>query len=111
MDDKEMMSKEEVKCSVCGANINIDEQIINEDSVFCKNCWNKKIRKERNIYSIYGFFVVFILFQLFFYIPALVSEFRGFPSFSLIVPCVIIGTLCGMIAYEEVYARMSRKLI
>ncbi len=66
--------------------------------------------KERGTLSAYAFFVVFILFQLCFYIPALVHEFIGFPTLHFIVICVVIGTICGIIAYEVVYARMTRKL-
>jgi len=109
---KNVISNEKKKlvCSACGTTISEDEAIKQNQIILCKNCWNEMIKRDRNRLSIAAFFIVFILFQLCFYIPTLVSENRGFPSLLLIVLCVVIGTLCGMIAYEEVYARMSRKI-
>lgn len=103
--------KEELICSVCKTSLQEVEAVKSKDMLFCRDCWYKKIVKDRNTLSLYAFFVVFILFQLCFFILPFVHETRGFPSLIFIVLCVVIGTLCGMIAYEEVYARMSRKLL
>jgi len=110
MDKEKITNGDENICSVCNSQLNDGDLVKDKEVSFCKSCWNKKIINERKVFSIYGFFVVFFLFQMFFYMPALVHETRGFSSLTHIVLCVIIGTLCGMIAYEEVYARMSRKI-
>jgi DNA-directed RNA polymerase subunit RPC12/RpoP len=98
-------------CAGCGVPLREDEVVKNRESVYCKECWNKKILKERRILPLYAFFVVFFLFQLFFYMPAFIHETRGFSSPLHLALCGIIGTLCGAIAFEEVYARLTRKLV
>ncbi|MBA7602890.1 hypothetical protein ES703_09986 [subsurface metagenome] len=110
-EEKTYEEKEELLCSVCTISLQEVEAVKSKDILFCRNCWNKKIVKDRNTLSLYAFFVTFILFQLCFFILPFVHETRGFPSLIFIVLCVVIGTLCGMIAYEEVYTRISRKLI
>lgn len=109
-EEKIYEEKMELICSVCETQLIESEAVKKNDTLFCTDCWNKKIMKERGVLSAYAFFVVFILFQLCFYIPALVHEFIGFPTLRFIVICVVIGTICGIIAYEVVYARITRKL-
>ncbi len=108
---KSTQENEELICSVCKTSLQESETVKKEEMVFCIDCWNKKVVKERNTLSVYAFFVVFILFQLCFFILPVVYDTRGFPSLLFVVLCVVIGTLSGMIAYEEVYARMSRKMV
>ena len=110
-EEKIFEEKEVLICSVCKTSLQESEAVKSKDILFCGDCWNEKIIKDRRTFSLYAFFVVFILFQLCFFILPFVHETRGFPSLIFIVLCVVIGTLCGMIAYEEVYTRMSRKLL
>ena len=110
-EEKIFEEKEVLICSVCKTSLQEVEGEKSKDILFCRDCWNKKIVKDRNTLSLYAFFVVFILFQLCFFILPFVHETRGFPSLIFTVLCVVIGTLCGMIAYEEVYTRISRKLL
>lgn len=111
VEEKIYEEKEDFICSVCSTSLQESEVIKRNDILFCADCWNEKVKRDRKVLSMYAFFVVFFLFQLFFFILPFVHETRGFPSLIFIVLCVVIGVLCGMIAYEEVYARMSKKLL
>ena len=111
VEEKIYEEKEDFICSVCTTSLQESEVIKRNDILFCADCWNEKVKRDRKVLSMYAFFVVFFLFQLFFFILPFVHETRGFPSLIFIVLCVVIGVLCGMIAYEEVYARMSKKLL
>ncbi|TET23243.1 MAG: hypothetical protein E3J78_02380 [Candidatus Cloacimonadota bacterium] len=111
MEDEKIEENEEMTCSVCSTFLQEENTVEKEDFIYCKECWNKKILKDRKILPVYAFFVVFFLFQLFFYMPALIHETRGFSSPLHCNLCVIIGVLCGMIAFEEVYVRLTRKLV
>jgi len=110
-EEKPTQENKELICSACRTSLQESETVKKEKMVFCIDCWNKKVVKERKTLSIYAFFVVFILFQLCFFILPVVYDTRGFPSFIFTALCVVIGALSGMIAYEEVYARMGRKMI
>jgi len=110
MENVKSVKEEKLICSGCGTSLDEDEVIEKNQMILCKECWNKTVRKDRSRYSLYAFFITFVMFQVFFYFPTLVSENRGFPCTNSLVLFGVIGTLCGMIAYEEVYARMSRKI-
>lgn len=109
-EEKAIQEKEDVICSVCKTASEENGVVKRNGEIFCKECWNETVRKDRSRYSLYAFFITFVMFQVFFYFPTLVSENRGFPCTNSLVLFGVIGTLCGMIAYEEVYARMSTKI-
>ena len=111
MEEERIEEQKEMSCSVCDAPLDEENMVRNKYSIYCRECWKEKVLKDRRILPIYALFVVFILFQVFFYMPAMVHETRGWSSPLHFTLCGGIGLLCGMLAFEIVYRRLTNKLI
>jgi nitrate reductase gamma subunit len=103
--------EEELTCAVCEKQLDEETAVRNQDFAYCKECWNSKVLKDRRILPAYALLLVFILFQIFFYMPAMMHDTRGWSSPLHFILCGGIGLLCGMLAFEIVYRRISNKFI
>lgn len=111
MEEERNVTEDELQCAVCETELNEENVVRNNHATYCRECWNQKILKDRKILPVYALFVVFILFQLFFYMPAMMHDTRGWSSLLHFTLCGGIGLLCGMLAFEIVYRRITAKLI
>lgn len=111
MEEERIEEQEEMNCSVCESPLDEENMVRNTYSIYCKECWNEKVLKDRKILPVYSLFVGFFLFQVFFYMPAMMHDTRGWSSPLHFILCGGIGLLCGMLAFEIVYRRLTNKLI
>ncbi len=111
MEDVRIAPKDNLRCAVCETDLSEDSAVRNNHATYCRECWNNEVLKDRKILPVYAFFVAFILFQLFFYMPAMMHDTRGWSSPLHFTLCGGIGLLCGMLAYEIVYRRITSKLV
>jgi nitrate reductase gamma subunit len=111
MEDERIEEQEEMRCVVCETELDETTVVRNQRAIYCKQCWNEKVLKDRKVLPPYAFLITFILFQIFFYMPAMMHDTRGWSSPLHFILCGVIGLLCGMLAFEIVYRRLTNKLI
>ena len=66
MEEKGIEEKDELSCAVCEKELEEENVVRNKRFVYCKECWNEKVLKDRKILPPYALFVAFVLFQIFF---------------------------------------------
>jgi hypothetical protein len=111
MEEARIEKQEELNCAACQTPVDEHSMVENGSAIYCRECWNRKVLQERRILPRYALFVVFILFQICFYMPAMMHETRGWSSPLHFTLCGGIGLLCGVLAFEIVYRRLTNKLI